>query len=583
MTRSHRQAILGVNGWDHAGSHDASAALLVGGVIDSAAEEERFTRKRHAFGSPPHNSIRFCVGHASLTPGKSIVIARGAQDFETGKRSGRALSDTVLESDACNQLILPEWWPDRTNTPILHVKHHVAHLAAAYYTSGFRDAACLIIDGQGEEESITLAEMKGHELRILRTYPISLSLGHFYGSVAEYSGLGYNNGGKLMGLAPYGTAFDPGWVRVDPRTGEIDVGIDRSGLDGPNVDGRRVSEVWGKLLGNQAYPFDARGEDGNILDYANLAATAQKELENAIVGLAQHLRAKSRSSNLILGGGVALNCSANSRVATMGLFDRTFIYPASNDAGVSLGAALEVARVLGHPIDATALHETTAFLGPDTQEIPLPARDQATMYHVDLPSEPALLQFITSALVENRVVAWYRGRAEFGPRALGARSLLVHPGYRSNLIRLNKIKGRELWRPLAPSILIEDIGDVFDTNGQESLYRFMLGTATVRPTWVRRIPAVIHVDGTSRPQGVASNAGAFRRLIELFKLATGLPLIVNTSFNVGGQPIVNSPSDAIETFSNTPGIDYLVLGNRLLTRESWAKPASVPSSDSLLQ
>jgi len=545
-------AVLGIN----AVFHDPAAALVVDGSIVAAAEEERFTRRKHgkpceAFGTweLPEAAARFCLSAAGLAPADVDAVAY-SYDPRLAHGCDASAGDlvTALTKDAWEPLrtlyatraplFLKSALPGLDPGRVRFVAHHVAHAASAYLAGPHRSAAVLVVDGRGESSSHLAGVARDGALEVFASQALPHSLGLFYERATEHLGFRRSSDEyKVMALAAYG---EP---RFLPELRE------RVRVLG---DAFFVDEIdWARLA-------PRRGRDEPVEPvHADLAASVQARLEEALLALARALHARAGGSALVLAGGVALNCVANARLAREGPFEHVWVQPAAGDAGTALGAALHLAHALGErvePMPSAALgrafsdDELAAWLRP----LEVPHRRPA-----DLCADAAEI------LARDGVVAWFQGRSEFGPRALGHRSLLANPCHAHNLERLNAIKGRESFRPVAPVVSAGRAAEIFDGRLPSP---HMLFTHRVRESWRARIPAALHVDGTARVQTVdGRDEPLLAGLLGAFEARTGVPVLVNTSLNTGNRPMVDDPRDALECFASAP-IDALALGPFLIER-----------------
>lgn len=588
--------------------HDSSAALVAGGVPVAAAQEERFTRKRHDAGFPSL-AVRSCLEQAGVTLDDVSAVAY----YEDPALKFRRVLATYLggapRGYAAFRESLPQWlsWKrDVTTTlrreladlglgrvPEIHPRrHHESHAASAFFPSPYESAAVLCVDGVGEWATTTLWHGRGDALEALQELRFPHSLGLLYSAFTYFCGFKVDSGEyKLMGLAPYGTPRyadlirstlidikDDGSFRLDMRYFEY--------LAGQVMTGRAFEKLFGGPRRTPESPLTEREFD--------LAASVQAVTEEVMLLLARTARERTGESKLCLAGGVALNCVANGKVIEAGIFDEVWVQPAAGDAGGALGSALAVALERG----ATRTHIGTggdamsgSLLGPSfTDEEIRASLERAGAVWTEAGSDEELADIVAGRLADSAVVGWFQGRMEFGPRALGARSILGDPRDPAMQSAMNlKIKFRESFRPFAPSVLREDAKDWFDL-GQDSPY--MLIVASVAQSrrierspaagddagrgpqgldllQVQRstIPAVTHVDHSARVQTVDAGASpAYHRLLTAFKERTGCPVLVNTSFNVRGEPIVHTPEDAWTCFMRT-GIDVLALGRFVLEKK----------------
>ncbi|WP_428963132.1 carbamoyltransferase family protein [Micromonospora fluostatini] len=551
--------VLGVN----FGFHDPSAALVADGRLLALAEQERFSRRKRAPLEMPLDAVTACLETAGVRPADVDAVAWGwdVDRFDPPLPPAPHL-------DPANAL--PAGFDPAP--PVTPVAHHVAHAASAFWASGFPSAAVLIADGQGEREATSLGVADESGVKLLATYPVNASLGHFYRGAAQYAGLerGASRGeGKLMGLAAYGRPVDAmplltgdGQLALDPRVRVPHTADTRSEM-------RDALRRWWTT---HTFPY-VSGNTAEQMAYVNFAASAQAALETALVNLAAQARHLTGQRRLVIAGGVAQNCSANAAIVEAGHFDEYYVLPVPHDAGVSYGAALAVAHAealrTGTPFRPQRLDH--AYWGPDVRPEQVTAALHGSGLHAERLPEEELLGRVAAALAEGRIVGWYSGRAEIGPRALGARSLLADPRRRETVLRLNTLKGREVWRPLAPSVLAERFDEYFEAGLASP---FMNVRAMTRPAVRSRIAAVVHVDGSARPQAVnRADSPRYWSLISAFERLTGVPVVLNTSFNLAGEPIVNTPAEAVRTFL-AGQLDLLVLQDRLVTRPEPADPGS---------
>lgn len=591
-----RKLVLGLSAY----YHDSAAVLVRDGKPIAAAQEERFTRKRHdsAF---PAEAVKYCLAEA----GVGLHEVDAAAYYEDPKlKFGRVLTSFAGSApfalEAFNR-VLPEWMSWKRDTigrvrqslaelgsgavPEVHVRrHHESHAASAFLPSPYESAAVLCIDGVGEWATTTLWHGRGSELNQLAEIRYPHSLGMLYSAFTYFCGFKVDSGEyKLMGLAPYGV---PRYAEVI-RQQLIDVKDDGSFrlnmknfefLRGQVMTGRGFEQLFGGPRREPESPLTEREFD--------LAASVQLVTEEVVVKLARTARELTGEANLCLAGGVALNCVANGKIIRENVFDSVWVQPAAGDAGGALGAALMVATELG----ASRAHlaeggdgMSSSLLGPgfDDEEI---ARflDGLGVPYTQL-TEETIAKTVAGELAAGKIVGWFQGRMEFGPRALGARSIIGDPRDVDMQSTMNlKIKFRESFRPFAPSVLAEELEEYFDLK-QESPYMLVVAPVADRQRLaegesttaigldrlkVRRstIPAVTHVDCSARVQTVTARSNpAYHRLLTAFKEATGCPVLVNTSFNVRGEPIVATPHDAYQCFMRT-NIDFLALGNFLLNK-----------------
>jgi carbamoyltransferase len=538
-------AVLGVN----AVFHDPAAALVVDGEIVAAAEEERFSRRKHGKPAVPFStwelpvaSMQWCLAEAGIGADELTAVAysydpalaRGTADVVADGWEGlRTLY--VERAPRFLATALPGLAPER----VRFVPHHLAHAASAVYAAPFPESAVLVLDGRGERHSHFAGHANGRSIERLAAQQLPHSLGLMYEELTEH--LGFHRSSdeyKVMALASYA---EPEFLADFRRL--VTVRADGGFHVGP-ID-------W------DAYA--PRVEPGAELSdaHAALAASVQTRLEEVIIGLAEWLFDRTGASTITLAGGVALNCVANGRLAAEGPFEDVWVQPAAGDAGTALGAALQVSRELG----CRPRPMPTAALGRGWTDEEIAGTLQLADVAFERPDDIA--DAAAAVLAAGGVVGWFQGRSEYGPRALGHRSLLASPADPNMVHRLNEVKGREQFRPVAPMVLEERAAELFDGVVPSP---FMLFVHRVRDEWRDRIPAVVHVDGTARVQTVDRvDEPLLARLLELFAARTGLPVLVNTSFNTAGRPMVDEPRDALECFGAS-SIDALAIGPFLLRR-----------------
>ncbi|MFI0449963.1 carbamoyltransferase [Actinomadura sp. 6N118] len=541
--------ILGINSI----FHDPAAALVVNGRVVAAADEERFSRRKHGKRPVPFSAwelpemaARWCLEHAGIEAGDIDVIA-----YSYDPRL--AARDTPGHDQHWEQLrtlyaqrapyFLATALPGIDAGSFRYVPHHIAHAAsAALAAPGPGDGDVLVLDGRGEAHSHLSGTYRDGALTSLSAQALPHSLGLMYEELTQHLGfLRSSDEYKVMALASYGEPRFLDEMRKRVRA------TDDGGFAVDPVD-------WGALA-------KARKPDCGITemtdDHADLAASVQARLEEVILDLAAWLQGRTGSRRLSMAGGVALNCVANSRLAEAGIYDEIWVQPAAGDAGTALGAALHVAQEAGEPIEPMP----GAALGRGWDDRELAARLDTARIPYERPDDLAAV--VADALARNEIVAWFQGRSEWGPRALGHRSLLAHPGHRGNLERLNAVKGREQFRPIAPMVALDHAAEIFEGPLPSP---YMLFVHRVRPDWRDRIAAVVHVDGTARIQTVSpADDPLVADLLEAFRVRTGLPVVVNTSLNTAGRPMVDDPRDALECFGSAP-VDLLAIGPYVVRR-----------------
>jgi carbamoyltransferase len=553
--------------------HESSAALIVNGQIVAAAEEERFNRRKHGkqarIDNPdelPWSSIRYCLEWADVHPSKLDAVA---YSFDPQMRRLEYQSDPYATAG--------DWGhPDGEETFLHHLQrvpdalsvglgvnlidrfrwipHHVAHAASAYYPSGFDRAGILVVDGIGEAVTALLGHYEGGQLEVLQRVFLPDSLGFLWEKLSRFLGFTEYDACKVMGLAAYG---DPDLMRsaihklVWSRDGGFGIDADLLQFRRHDFDGLT------SLLGSPGTWLGEREQ--------SLAAALQTVTEEIFLSLARYIHNCRPADALCIAGGVGLNCQANWGVKEEGPYERVYVPSAPHDAGTAIGAALACAHEHTEPgVGLIGSPTRSPYLGPafSAEQV-----DACLRQHGLDATRPACIEREAARqIAEGKIVAWFQGRMEFGPRALGNRSLLADP--RNPEIReiLNvKVKHREVYRPFAPSVLAERAADWLILGRGSDSYAYMSFTPPVRPERITEVPAVVHRDGTARAQVVTAESNPrFHRLLREFEALTGVPLVLNTSFN-DGEPIVCSPADAVKTFLATR-IDTLVLGDVMVTR-----------------
>jgi carbamoyltransferase len=536
--------VLGIN----AVFHDPAAALVVDGRIVAAAEEERFSRRKHgktpvpfSTWELPEQSARWCLAAGGVEARDLDAIA-----YSYEPRLAPPLAEDITE-DAWESLrtlfaqraplFMRAAFPGLDPGRVRHVPHHVAHAASAYLAAPFDRAAVLVLDGRGERASHLAGQAVDGELKILATQSLPHSLGLVYEEATEHLGFRRSSDEyKVMALASYGRPRFLPALRALIRTRD-DGGFTTEPIDWASLAPATTDGMWDEV-------------------HADLAASVQARLQEAMLDLARWLHTRTGERDLVMAGGVALNCVANSFLVEHGPFERVWVQPAAGDAGTALGAALYVAQRLGEPITPMA----GAALGRGWAEAELEGWLRRAAVPFERPADVA--DAAAELIARDGVVAWFQGRSEYGPRALGHRSLLANAAV-DNQQRLNDIKGRESFRPVAPMVLLERAAEIFEGPIPSP---YMLFTHRVRPGWRERLPAVVHVDGTARIQTVdRADEPLVARMLDGVARRTGIPVVVNTSLNTAGRPMVDDPRDALECFGSAP-IDALALGPFLVRR-----------------
>ncbi len=528
--------VLGIN----AIFHDPSAALVIDGRVVAAAEEERFSRRKHGKRPVPFSawelpelSAAWCLEAAGLKPGDLDAVAYSFDPSLCGDAQALGLGDPWdhMRVDYARRApqFLATALPGLDPEQVRFVPHHVAHAASAGLSVP-EDNAVLVLDGRGESASHLAGAYRNGQLEVLRSQELPHSLGLLYEDLTRHLGFLHSSDEyKVMALASYGQPKFLGLLR------ELVHANEDGGFTVERID-------WDALA-------KARTADGEMTDaHADLASSVQVRLEEVLLDLARWTyEASGGLKTLTMAGGTALNCVANARIAAEGPFDRVWIQPAAGDAGTALGAALS--------LGGEHVPFTTAALGRGWSDDELEAELKRAAVPYTRPA--SIAHEAATVLARNGIVAWYQGRSEYGPRALGHRSLLAHPGDQHTQTRMNDVKGREQFRPIAPMVRAERFGDIFDGVFPSP---YMLFVHRVKPDWKDRIPAVTHVDGTARVQTVHTDTEPLvAEMLAEFERQTGLPVVVNTSLNTAGRPMVDTPREALELFGSAP-VDLLAIG-----------------------
>ena len=593
------KTILGISGY----YHDSAATLLVDGVIIAAAQEERFSREKNDERFP-RNAIQYCLREGGINLKNIDAVAFYDKPIVKFTR----MLDTFLAIAPLGIKnwfkVMPSWLSEKLNLrqtlryelkdlkkscPILFTEHHIAHAASAFYPSPFDQSAILTIDGVGEWATTTIALGKENQIDMLQEIRFPHSLGLLYSAFTSYCGFKINSGEyKLMGLAPYGK---PKFANI--IFNEL-LDLKKDGSFRLNMD--YFSFLSGKYMTNSKfnklfkYSYRSPGADITSL-HMDIAASIQHVINEAVLRLAKKAKDITNMENICLAGGVALNCVANGHLERSNIFKRIWIQPAAGDAGGSLGSALEVwnkAKKNKFQISYSGKSGKVdkmkgSLLGPDFSENQISqCLNQNNAKYIKYEHEE-MLNKTASLLSEGLIIGWFQGRMEFGPRSLGNRSILADPRLPNIRSDINmRVKFRESFRPFAPSVLKEKVNEYFDIR-TESPYMLFVAPVTEsqlienngdqlegldRLSALRsKIPSVTHVDGSARVQTVSEmNNPLFFKLIKRFEKITNCAVLLNTSFNVRGEPIVCTPDDAYKCFVNT-AIDYLVIGNFILKRD----------------
>ena len=592
------RSILGISAF----YHDSAACILVNGKIIAAAQEERFTRKKHD-PNYPHNAIEFVLKFANLKLSEIDQIVFFEKPFLKFERLLETYVAFAPKGFVSFAKAMPLWIKEKlfqknllfnklkehdqnykSDKNIFFSDHHLSHAASAFFPSPFDEAVILTADGVGEWATTTVAVGKNENLEIKKEIHFPHSLGLLYSAFTYYTGFKVNSGEyKLMGLAPYGTPIyedkvkqlldlkDDGTFRLDQKYFNYATGL------------TMTNEKFNNLFGQK--PRNPQN-DKITQFHMDIAASIQKVTEEIMINLAKSIRKEFGISNLCLAGGVALNCVANGKILKEKIFENIWIQPAAGDAGGSLGAALALWHIDQGNKRIVDLNDDMkgSYLGTEYNQEEIERELKAAGANFETLNYEELIDKTSEFLLNEKAIGWFQGRMEFGPRALGGRSILGDPRSEKMQKNLNlKVKYRESFRPFAPSVLREDLPEWFEMNVDSP---YMLLVANINPNKkiemndeqknlfgidklnVKRsdIPAVTHVDYSARIQTVTKNTNSrYYDLISKFREKTGCPIIINTSFNVRGEPIVNTPKDAFNCFMGTE-LDYLIIGDCILDK-----------------
>jgi len=606
-------AILGISAY----YHDSAAALVIDGKIVAAAQEERFTRKKHDHRFPG-NAIHYCLAEAGLSVADLDHVAFYDKPLLKFERLLETYLSFAPAGFASFVRAMPLWLRQKLYLPrelergldgqyqgrYVFTEHHESHAASAFFPSPFEEAAIMTLDGVGEWATSSWGTGRGNRIDLGAELRFPHSLGLLYSAFTYYCGFKVNSGEyKLMGLAPYG---DPKYVDLilDNLLDLKQDGSFRMDMSYFNYcQGLTMtSKKFDALFGGPARSAETRIDDKHF----DIAASIQKVTEEVMLRMARHVQRQTGMKNLCLAGGVALNCVGNGRVLREGPFENVWIQPAAGDAGGALGAAMFVwHQLLDNPRSVgVSDSQFGSMIGPRYSDVEIRTfLEQAGAVYHEYPDEDSLCDAVAGELAQEKVVGWFQGRMEFGPRALGGRSILGDARSRQMQSTMNlKIKFRESFRPFAPSVLAERSGEYFEMrSSDESPYMLLVAPVKesrrlpVEPESARltgidklkvprsTVPAVTHVDYSARVQTVdRERHGRYRRLIEKFDEKTGCPVVINTSFNVRGEPIVCTPADAHRCFLAT-NMDVLVLENFVLFKREQPNAVDIDVESYLAQ
>ncbi len=560
--------------------HDSAAALLKNGEIIAAAQEERFTRIKHD-DKFPTQAAAYCLSHAGIKVEDLQSIAYYEKPFVKFERLLTTYIKTWPRSFVSFLKAMKVWLKQKLWIPsiirkelgfkgeIYYVEHHLSHAASSFFASPFKKAAVLTVDGVGEWATVTYGIGDGSSLKILKEIHFPHSLGLLYSAFTYYLGFKVNSGEyKVMGLAPYGEPKYTEQVRklVDVKEdGSFHLNMKYFGYEyGLRMTNKKFDKLFGAPPRKPETKLTQREFD--------IARSLQYVLEEILLKTVEHIHKKTGEDKLCLAGGVSLNCVANGRILRESSFKKLYIQPASGDAGGAVGAALFVYNTVLKEKNDYEMKDV--YLGPDFSENEIEKLLDGNKIKYKKYDEESLFETVANYIDDQKVIGWFQGRMEYGPRALGNRSILADARNKENWQRVNlKIKFRESFRPFAPSVIEEDISEYFDLDVPTP---FMLLVAQVKKD---NIPAVTHKDNSARIQSVSKDENyRYHKLISTFKEKTGTSVVINTSFNVRGEPIVCSPLDALKCFLRTD-MDILVMGNYVVNKSDINKEALKDSID----
>lgn len=552
--------------------HDSAAALIVDGKLVAAAEQERFSRRKHT-GAFPVEAIQFCLGRAGLTIDDIDEMAHGfdyspfRQLYSMDPDSSRLYSTVFSKETLIKQV--HRYFPNFEEERVQQVNHHLAHAASAAFTSGWDECLVVVNDAMGEVQSLTVFEFRDGELRKLREISANDSIGILYSLVTLHLGFDFNSDEyKIMGLAPYGNPerYRGFFEKVVELRDDGKIKIPMLRLNQSREDRENYPATRRYLSDNLIV---ARQPESEITqDHKDIAAALQECLDRTVLHVCGHFGKQTHLRRIALAGGVALNCTANGKLIDSGIFDEVYIQPVAGDDGTALGAALFRASLSE---DIPNVRMPVPLLGPSYDQPRISSAIEKFSDRIAVTPFDSLCcasEHAAKLIAGGRVVAWYRGRMEYGPRALGNRSILADPGHPAMRDRINAmVKMREAFRPFAPACSIEEAHRWFKVAPGTHL-PYMITVVDVLPEHQKSLPAITHVNGSARLQTVSEQDNPdFHQLLKAVGKTTGREMVLNTSFNVKGQPIVNTPEEAIETFLGT-GIEFPFLENSLVVRKN---------------
>lgn len=537
--------ILGINGSFRNQNHDSSASLLIDGKLVGNYEEERFNRIKHSVNQFPLHSINKLLNENNLTLKDIDAIGIAEAEYKIYIKNMKKLFPE------CNT------FPNN-----IFYDHHMGHICDAFYQSGFNSAAVVIVDGDGDQqEGITIAHVKDNNIRILKKYDYRKSLGLMYSSATGHCNLGYFGDGKFMGLSSYGQDLGIRILSFNENTKDIDINYKTCSIEeikNFKIPEEFITYSFNKFYNLNFYPYIEKIPETNILYYIHFARTIQENFNEVYLDVIKYAKKLTNEDNLCITGGCIQNCIGNNLIVESGIFKNVFAPPAPHDAGCAAGYAFYAANKLGEKIENKRL--TNSYVGKKYSD------DEITKSFKDnLKIEEYNRNNVVKLLKNNKIIAWFQDGSELGPRALGHRSILANPSERDNLNTINNhIKMRENWRPLAPTVPAELFDLLFDVKSYD-LTEFMLRTIPIKKEWQQKLCAVCHIDGTTRPQRLVRdiNPELYDLIMEFYKLS-GIPCLINTSFNSKNEPIIETPDEAISFLERTGDLDYIIFNNKYI-------------------
>lgn len=562
--------------------HDSSASIIKDGVVLAAADEERFSRTKHDF-SFPINAINFCLNSQGISTDQIEYIAFYEKPLLKIERILYQVIDFFPRSFFIFLSSMPLFFTKKLRIiktikkklgykkDVIFVRHHCAHAASAFFCSPFNDAAIVTIDGVGEWSTVTIGQGNDNKIKLLKEIIFPHSLGLLYSAITAYLGFSVNNSEyKVMGLAAYGVWEKEKNQFYNKLTKTIDIKDDGSFC----LDMKYFSYCYQeKMYSNNLQVLlglEPRKKNDEInQDHKNVAAALQMIAEEAVLKILNHAKNITGLDKLVISGGVALNSAINGKILEKTNFNDLWIQPAAGDGGTSLGAAMYVYNQILDKERVCGFSD--CYLGPNYSDsyIEKTLSDNNLNFY-KFKDNDELIDKTAELISNNNVIAWFQGRMEWGPRALGDRSILANPLNPNMRDVLNiKVKHREVFRPFAPAICCDDVEKFFYCKQNQTINEFMLQVVKIKEEYIDKVPSVVHVDGTSRIQSVVREKNKlFYDLIKKFGKISGIPMLINTSFNVRGEPIVCTPEDAIKCFNGT-GIDYLVIESFLVKKADY--------------